>query len=258
LVYIKVKKITVNFTVYNDKIPSFKDYMLGLIASKKKVNNINFKALNNFSLEINNGERVGIIGHNGAGKSTLLKTICKIYEPELGSVITKGSIAPLLEIGAGFHPEYSGRENILLNWSLLGHDQNTITQYEKKIIDFAGIREFIDTPVKYYSTGMYLRLGFSIATAINPDILIMDEMFAGGDADFNLKASKRLNELINSAGIMIFVSHDLSLIQKFCDKVIWIDKGRIKASGKTSDILKFYKKTILSKTDNIEKNTTEI
>lgn len=257
MVFVSVQNLTVNFTVYNDKLPSFKDYTLGLISSKKYINHTKFRALNNVSLDINDGDRVGIIGKNGAGKSTLLKTICKIYEPEIGLVLTKGTIAPLLEIGAGFHPEYSGRENIHLNWSLLGYDKKAIDKYEREIIEFSEIHEFIDTPVKYYSTGMYLRLGFSIATAINPDILIMDEMFVGGDADFHQKASKRLDELIKSAGIMIFVSHDLGLIKKFCNKVVWIEKGKIKDSGKTSDILNNYNKRYFSNMDrkeNITKN----
>jgi ABC-type polysaccharide/polyol phosphate transport system ATPase subunit len=256
VVYVNIKNLTVNFTVYKDKFPSFKDYFLGLVSLKRNSGHINFKALNNISLEINKGDRIGFVGHNGAGKSTLLKTICKIYEPEIGTVSTKGTIAPLLEIGAGFHPEYSGRENIHLNWSLLGYDKKSIKKYERKIIEFAEIDDFIDTPIKYYSTGMCLRLGFSIATAIEPDILIMDEMFAGGDAEFHLKATKRLEELIKSAGIMIFVSHDLNLINKFCNKVAWIEKGCLKVFGETSEVLQSYNNKNLSNIENKENNMT--
>tara|TARA_Y100000991_G_C21942930_1_gene336147 strand:+ start:653 stop:1378 length:726 start_codon:yes stop_codon:yes gene_type:complete len=240
MVSIKVKNLTVSFTIYNDNLPSFKDYILDFFVQKKLSKKTTFNALDNISFNLKKGERLGIIGHNGAGKSTLLKTICKIYEPEKGTINTKGMIAPLLEIGAGFHPEYTGRENIHLNGTLLGHNKDTLNIFEQNIIDFAGIDDFIDTPVKYYSTGMFLRLGFSIATTITPDILILDEMFAGGDNEFVKKASKKMNELIDGTSILILVSHDLDLIQRFCDRVIWLEKGRIRADGPTKKILTIY------------------
>ena len=242
MVQIEIRNLTVSFSLYQNKYPSFKDYVLNIINKKKLDQSLSsYCALNDINLSIKKGEKVGIIGHNGAGKSTLLKTICKVYEPVIGNVKTKGKIAPLLEIGAGFHPEYTGKENIKLNGALLGYKQNNIKKYENDIIDFADLDHYINVPVKYYSTGMLLRLGFSIATAERPDILIMDEMFAGGDKAFIKKASLKMNNLIKSASIMILVSHDMKLISKFCKRVIWIEKGKIKADGKTSKILDMYK-----------------
>lgn len=238
---IKIKNLTVGFTVYKNKLPSFKDYILSFLSKKKESSTLNFKALDNISLNIVEGEKVGIIGHNGAGKSTLLKTICRIYEPEVGEVFTTGKIAPLLEIGAGFHPEYTGKENIDLNGTLLGYEKSAIKKFENKIIDFAELKTFINMPVKYYSTGMLLKLGFSIATVSNPDILIMDEMFAGSDKDFQKKASKRIDKMMKDTSILILVSHDLELIKKFCSRVIWIENGKIKDDGKTGQILKRYR-----------------
>jgi len=238
---VEVTNLTVSFRVYHDRLPSFKDYVLGLITKKKHTPAYSHhRALNNISLKIKQGEKIGIIGHNGAGKSTLLKTICRIYEPIAGNVITKGVIAPLLEIGAGFHPEYTGRENIHLNAALLGHRAKEIRDFEQKIIEFSELEEFIDTPVKYYSTGMYLRLGFSVATAVTPDILIMDEMFAGGDKSFLKKASEKMHELMDTTSIMILVSHDMELIQKFCDRVIWLDHGIVKIDNRTEKVLNAY------------------
>ena len=242
MTFVEVKNLHVNFDIYENKLPSFKDYILNLFTrNNPNFNKKVFSALKDVSLKINSGDKLGIIGKNGAGKSTLLKTICKIYSPDKGFVKTKGSIAPLLEIGAGFHPEYTGRENIQLNGSLLGFESEQIKKYEKRIIQFSEIKKFIDTPIKYYSTGMCLRLGFSIATAKTPDILIMDEMFAGGDSEFIKKASNKLLEIINSANIIILVSHDLNIIKKFCNKVIIMDKGKVLKTGPVNEMIKYYK-----------------
>ena len=239
---VDVKDLLVSFRVYHDRLPSFKDYVLGFLSRKRNGPAYSdYRALDKVTLKIGQGEKVGIIGPNGAGKSTLLKTICRIYEPEAGAVLTNGVIAPLLEIGAGFHPEYTGRENIHLNSALLGYSAKEITDFENRVIDFAELHDFIDTPVKYYSTGMYLRLGFSVATAVTPDILIMDEMFAGGDKSFLQKASTKMHELIDTASIMILVSHDLSIIEQFCNRVIWLEKGAVKADDETSTVLKLYR-----------------
>lgn len=240
--FVELKNVSVQFSINVDRFPSFKDFILNSLLQRNFLNSKNiFKGLDDVSLKINEGEKIGIVGSNGAGKSTLLKTICKIYEPNHGEINVKGNIAPLLEIGAGFHPEYTGRENIHLNGTLLGYNKKTILNYEKEIISFAEIEDFIDTPVKYYSTGMYLRLGFSIATAVEPQILIMDEMFAGGDQKFIEKASNRMKSLINTANIMLLVSHDLSLIESFCNRVIWLEKGKIKADGNVKEVLEMYK-----------------
>lgn len=238
---VEVKDLTVSFRVYHDRLPQIKDYLLGLLSKKKNtLAHSEHRALNNISFSIKAGEKIGIIGHNGAGKSTLLKTICKIYEPFGGSVTTHGVVAPLLELSAGFHPEYTGRENIHLNSALLGYSAKQIREFEQKVIEFAELEDFIDTPVKYYSTGMYLRLGFAVATAVTPDILIMDEMFAGTDKSFLEKASQKMHELIDTASIFILVSHDLELIREFCERVIWLDRGIIREDGETAQILNIY------------------
>jgi ABC-type polysaccharide/polyol phosphate transport system ATPase subunit len=191
-------------------------------------------ALNDINLKINNGERVGIIGHNGAGKSTLLKVISGIYPAEKGSISILGSIAPLLELGAGFHPELTGRENIYLNAAFLGHSRLRTKDMENDIIEFAELEEFIDTPVKYYSSGMYLRLAFSVATCVEPEILILDEVFAGGDSGFVKKAQERMEQLVKKSKIMILVSHDHDLIKRLTTRIITMESGSIVNDKKNS------------------------
>lgn len=235
-----INDVSVNFRIYHDQSPSFKAYVSGLFKRARNSAYSSFSAVRDVSFEIVPGERVGIIGHNGAGKSTLLKTLCRIYEPSSGSINIKGRIAPLLEIGAGFHPEFTGRENIYLNGTILGLKKQHLREIEDEIIQFAEIEEFIDTPVKYYSTGMYMRLAFSVATAINPDILILDEVFAGGDASFVEKAKARMHEMIDKSDIMIMVSHDHQLLKSLCNRIIWMDHGRVVADGPPDDIVERY------------------
>jgi len=237
---ITIKDLSVFFRIYHDRSPSLKDFVSSFFSSRKREAYSNFAALKDVSFKIEASERVGIIGHNGAGKSTLLKTMCRIYEPSKGNIKVDGRIAPLLEIGAGFHPEFTGRENIYLNGAILGLKKNQVRAIEAEIIKFAEIEEFVDTPVKYYSTGMYMRLGFSLATAVHPDILILDEVFAGGDASFISKAKARMRELIDKADIMIMVSHDLDLVQSLCNRVIWLDHGKIVADGTPESVLDRY------------------
>jgi ABC-type polysaccharide/polyol phosphate transport system ATPase subunit len=237
---ISVRNLTIKFRIYHDRSPSLKESFANLFKKKSRTSYSDFKALNNVSLEIEAGDRIGIIGHNGAGKSTLLKALCRVYESDEGSVRVKGRLAPLLEIGAGFHPEFTGRENIYLNGSILGISKKVLSEIEAEVIAFAGIEEFIDTPVKYYSTGMYMRLAFSLATAVDPDILLLDEVFAGGDADFMVKARERMFAMVDKANILIMVSHDLSIINTLCKRVIWIDHGRLLADGPTDLVVARY------------------
>jgi len=238
--YIHVKDLVLEFRSYGDRSPSLKHYISSFFKSYRNLGDSTFRALDNVSLEINSGERVGIVGHNGAGKSTLLKTLCKIYEPAKGSIKIEGRVAPLLEIGAGFHPEFTGRENIYLNGAILKYDRSELRRLESDIIEFSEVGDFIDTPVKYYSTGMYLRLAFSLATAIQPQILILDEMFAGGDAAFVKKATERMSAVVNQADIMLLVSHDVNLIRRLCTRVIWMDHGRKKEDGEVNIVIDRY------------------
>lgn len=237
---IKTTNLSIKFRIYHDKSASLKSYFSEIFQKRKNSAYTEFLAVNNISIQINSGDRIGIVGRNGAGKSTLLKALCRVYSPSSGKVIINGKIAPLLEIGAGFHPEFTGRENIYLNGSILGYKKSEINLIESEVIKFAELEEFIDTPVKYYSTGMYMRLAFSLATAMRPDILVLDEIFAGGDAKFMLKAKNRMHKLINDATIMIMVSHDHELIKSLCNRVIWIDHGKVVGDGEPKDIVDKY------------------
>ncbi len=237
---ISVENLSIKFRIYHDSSPSLKDYFANLFRRKDQSAYSDFWAVKNVSFEINAGDRVGIIGHNGAGKSTLLKALCRIYESSDGSISVDGRLAPLLEIGAGFHPEFTGRENIYLNGAILGCTKKQLKEIEPEVIAFAELEEFIDTPVKYYSTGMYMRLAFSLATAMHADILILDEVFAGGDAAFMAKARARMHEMIDKANIMIMVSHDHELIKSLCNRVIWLDHGKLVADGSPEDIVERY------------------
>lgn len=237
---IRIQNLDVQFRIYHNRAPSLKEGFANLFKLDTVSQYEDFYALKNISLKINSGERVGIIGSNGAGKSVLLKTLCRIYEPSPGSVKINGRIAPLVEVGAGFHPEFTGRENLFLNGAILGYSKADLLRMEHEIIAFAELEKFIDTPVKYYSTGMYLRLAFSIATATNPDILILDEMFAGGDSSFIKKATERMHRLISSANIMVMVSHQMDLLEELCTRMIWIEKGSIVADGSPKNIINEY------------------
>lgn len=239
---ISVENLILRFRIYHDHSPSIKAAFARLFKKKFHKGYSEFIALNNISLEIQSGERVGIIGRNGAGKSTLMKVLCRVYESEEGKVLVQGRLAPLLEIGAGFHPEFTGRENIYLNGSILGIQKKVLKEIEAEVISFAEIENFIDTPVKYYSTGMYVRLAFSLATAMHPDILLLDEIFAGGDEDFMKKAKERMLSMINKANIMVMISHDLSIISELCNRVIWMDNGNILADGPPHEVIEKYLK----------------
>ena len=237
---IRVENLSIKFRIYHDRSPSLKEYFANLFKRQSQTAYSDFWAVKDISFEINAGDRVGIVGHNGAGKSTLLKALCRVYESSDGLISIDGRIAPLLEIGAGFHPEFTGRENIYLNGAILGYTKQQIRVIEPEVIDFAELEEFIDTPVKYYSTGMYMRLAFSLATAIHPDILILDEIFAGGDAAFLIKAKERMHSLIDKANIMIMVSHDHQLVTALCNRVIWMDHGKLVADGPPENIVARY------------------
>lgn len=237
---ILVSGLSIKFRVYHDRSPSLKDSFASIFKRRGKSSYSDFLAVNNVSFEIKSGDRVGIVGHNGAGKSTLLKALCRVYESDEGLIRVDGRLAPLLEIGAGFHPEFTGRENIYLNGAILGYTQNQLRDIEPEVIAFAELEEFIDTPVKYYSTGMYMRLAFSLATAMHPDILVLDEIFAGGDAAFMERATQRMYEMIDKANIMIMVSHDHNLVRSLCNRVLWLDRGKLIADGEPEQVISSY------------------
>lgn len=229
-----VDNVSLQFRMYHDGSSSIKEYFANLFRKNKKKSYTDFLALQGVTFSVNDGERLGIVGRNGAGKSTLLRTISRIYEPTTGKIDVKGRVAPLLDIGAGFHPEFSGRENIYFNGAFLGYSKEQLREIEKEVIEFAELEDFIDTPVKYYSTGMYMRLAFSLATTVHPDILILDELFVGGDASFVQKGKERMNKMIDRSSVMILVSHDPSLLRSLCDRYIWLDHGKVIADGDVS------------------------
>jgi ABC-type polysaccharide/polyol phosphate transport system ATPase subunit len=228
---ILVEDLSLKFRVYHDGASSTKEYFANFFRSNKRKQYTDFLALQGVSLAVKDGERIGIIGRNGAGKSTLLRTISRIYEPTKGRVQVNGRVAPLLEIGAGFHPEFTGRENIYFNGAILGYSKQQLCEIEDEVIRFAELEEFIDSPVKYYSTGMYMRLAFSLATTVHPDILVLDELFVGGDAAFVRRGKERMNKMIDRSSVMVLVSHDQSLLRSLCDRFIWLDHGKVIADG---------------------------
>lgn len=203
-----------------------------------------FEALKHISFEVPRGTTVGIIGRNGSGKSTILKIMAGVYRPSSGTVEVNGSIAPLIELGAGFHHELTGRENILINGLLLGLSKAEIERLEPSIIEFAEIGEFIDAPVKQYSSGMYMRLAFSVATAVDPDILLVDEILAVGDAGFREKCNQRIDTFRREGKSIVLVSHDQETIRKFCARVLLLDRGELVADGSPETVLARYEELI--------------
>ena len=210
-----------------------------------------FWALKNISIEIKEGERLGIIGRNGAGKTTLLKVLSRITEPNAGRAIVRGRVASLLEVGTGFHPELTGRENIFLNGSILGMGREEIKRKFDEIVDFAGVEKFIDTPVKRFSSGMYVRLGFAVAAHIEPEVLVVDEVLAVGDAEFQKKAMGKMEDVSKEGRTILFVSHNMSSIVTLCDRAILLENGSVKEDGDASVVIKRYLDTRSSNNSNI-------
>ena len=212
----------------------------GLIARRSSQEQEEFYALRDVSFEIERGEAIGFIGPNGSGKSTILKLLARIVYPTRGSIAVRGSVSSLIEIGAGFHPELTGRENIFLYGSIMGMKQADVRARFDRIVGFAEINQFIDTPVKRYSTGMYLRLGFAVAAHINPAILLVDEVLAVGDASFQNKCMSRIEELRRDGMTIVFVSHDMAAVERICGRVFYLRGGEIRASGAPREVIRNY------------------
>lgn len=220
---IKVDNVSIMFKITHDKIRSIKEFSVALL--KHKLQYEEFWALRNISFEVKKGEVVGIIGRNGAGKSTLLKIISGILKPTTGSVSVHGNIVPMLELGSGFDTDLSGRENIFLNGAILGYSKNFLREKYDEIIEFSELGNFIDMPIRNYSSGMMARLAFSIATVVNPEILIVDEILSVGDESFQAKSRARMMDLMGGGTTVLFVSHSLQQIREMCNRVIWLDGG---------------------------------
>ncbi len=229
---INFEQVTKKFAFQSQK--TFKEFLPALI--KGEQTSTGFTALDEISFQIQAGECVGIIGPNGSGKSTILKLIAGVMSPTTGQVTVKGQVSPLIELGAGMHPELTGRENIYLNGAILGLRKKQINAQLQSIIDFSEIEEFIDQPVKHYSSGMYMRLAFAIAVHVDPEILIVDEILAVGDEAFQAKCFRRMEEFKKQGVTIIFVSHSLGQVQKFCDRVLYINKSRLIADGGAEEV----------------------
>lgn len=237
-VVVDVNNVSMEFNLSQEKTDNLKEYVIKFI--KKELHFQSFWALNNVSLKIKRGEKVGFIGLNGAGKSTLLKIISGVMKPTKGSVTINGAMAPLLALGAGFDPNYTGRENIYLNGATLGHSRLYMDEKFDEIVDFSELGDFIDVPVKNYSSGMKSRLAFSIATSVNPDILILDEVLSVGDMSFQNKCKNRLNNIMGDEVSLLFVSHSVGQVRQLCDKAIWLHKGSVIAAGEVNEICDQY------------------
>lgn len=238
---IVVDNVSMRFNLASERVDSLKD----LLIKKIKFQSCSFDefwALNNISFSVDKGESCALIGANGSGKSTMLKIISGILTPTKGSVEVNGSIAPLIELGAGFDYELTGRENIFLNGAILGYSKKLMLEKYDEIIDFSELRDFIDVPVKNYSSGMIARLGFSIATMVKPEILVVDEILAVGDQAFQDKCHKRLEDMMNSGTTVLLVSHSAADIKRICQKAAWIDKSNLRFVGNVDEALQLYNK----------------
>lgn len=240
-VSIELKDVNLSFVVYDDQIDNLKEQIIRTIKrNKSKASTVH--VLKDISFKIYQGEKVGIIGYNAAGKSTLLKLIVGIYKPDSGSVIANGNISPLLTLGAGFDNNFSGAKNIYLNGAILGYDREFIEERYDEIVEFADIGESINYPIRNYSSGMKAKLGFSIATIVDPDILIIDEILGVGDINFKRKSRDKMKSLMGGKTTVLLVSHSLGQIREICDKAIWIDNGRIREIGEVNEVCDHYMK----------------
>lgn len=235
---IEVIDVSKKFKLYHDKATTLKERLLFLRSKKADV----FWALQDINIKIGQGQTVGLIGENGSGKSTLLKLMTKIIYPTTGEIRTHGRVSSLLELGAGFHPDFTGRENIYINASIFGLSKKEITNRLDSIIAFSELEEFIDSPIRTYSSGMYMRLAFSVAVHVEPKILLIDEILAVGDVNFQKKCFDKIREFKKKGVTIVIVSHDLKSIEDICDKVIWLDHGKMVTYGECHTVVEQYLK----------------
>lgn len=235
---LKVDNVSMKFNLSKEKHDSVKEYFIAMM--KKELIYNEFWALSDVSFELKRGDRLGILGFNGAGKSTLLKVIAGVFKPTIGTVEREGVLAPLIELGAGFDPQYTGMENIYLYGACLGYSHKFIDEKLEDIINFSELQDFIDVPLKNYSSGMKARLGFAIATVVEPDILILDEVLSVGDAKFKKKSENRLLSLLDKGVTVLFVSHNTEQVSRICNKAIILEKGKVIDYGDADSVVKHY------------------
>lgn len=235
---IEVSDVTMRFRMNTDRIMSLKEFVT--TALRGKLHYEEFTALNSVSFDVRKGETLGLIGRNGAGKSTLLKVISGILKPTEGSVVCHGNVVPMLELGSGFDMDLTGRENIFLNGAILGYSEEFLKAKYDEIAEFSELGKFLDMPIRNYSSGMLARLAFSIATVVNPEILIVDEILAVGDAAFQEKSRRRMMEMMGGGTTVLFVSHSLEQIRQMCSRVVWLEHGTVKMIGPTQEVCDAY------------------
>ncbi|HIQ73179.1 MAG TPA: ABC transporter ATP-binding protein [Candidatus Cottocaccamicrobium excrementipullorum] len=235
---VEVDHVTIRFNMASEKVDNLKEYVIKLI--KKQLTFQEFFALQDVSFKVKKGEAWGLIGVNGSGKSTMLKAISGILKPYKGSIKVHGEIAPLIELGAGFDPDLTARENIYLNGTVLGHSKKYMDEHFSEIVDFAELWDFLDTPIKNFSSGMKARLGFSVATMVDPDILICDEVLSVGDFLFQQKCMDRMSNMLSGGTTLLFVSHNVEQVKKLCDHAIWLEKGKVRACGEVNEVCDQY------------------
>jgi ABC-type polysaccharide/polyol phosphate transport system ATPase subunit len=239
---IKVENVKMKFNLSKERTDNLKEYVIKFL--KRELHYEPFWALKGVSFEVNKGDKFGIIGLNGAGKSTLLKNIAGVMKPTEGKVWVKGSMVPLLEMGAGFDPDYTGRENIFLKGALLGYTRRFLEEKFDEIVEFSELEEFIDVPLKNYSSGMKARLAFSIATMVEPEILIVDEVLSVGDTKFQRKSRKKMQSLLNEDATVLFVSHSTQQVKTICERAIWLHQGELIAEGSAEEVCDLYEKWV--------------
>lgn len=237
-VVIDVNHVTIRFNLANEKVDNLKEYFIKLL--KKELMFQEFLAVKDVSFQVRKGEAWALIGTNGSGKSTLLKAISGILRPYRGNITVKGGIAPLIELGAGFDGNMTARENIYLNGCVLGHSEKYMKKHFDEIVDFAELWDFLDTPIKNYSSGMRARLGFSVATMVKPDILICDEVLSVGDFLFQQKCLERMDQMLSGGTTLLFVSHSIEQVRALCDHAVWLDKGQARAIGEVNEVCDQY------------------
>jgi ABC-2 type transport system ATP-binding protein len=235
---IQLEGVSVRYRVPTERIGSFKEYLIRSL--KRQVHMRTFMALDDVNLNIHRGEIFGFVGNNGAGKSTLLKVVARVLRPSMGRVVVRGRVAPLLELGAGFHPELTGKENIFLNGSLLGYSYRDMAEKYDEIVDFSELGQFINAPIRTYSSGMYARLGFAVATASEPDVLIVDEILGVGDESFQKKCAIRINKYREKGTTILLVSHNPVTIEQMCQRAAWLENGILKLVAEPSQIMQAY------------------
>lgn len=236
---IKVDHVSMKFNLGSDKVNTLKEFLIKKV--KGQLKSEEFWALRDISFEVQDGDVLGLVGTNGAGKSTLLKIIAGVMKPTIGSVARVGTLAPMIELGAGFDMELTARENVFLNGAILGYSKQFLTERYDEIVEFSELAQFMDVPVRNFSSGMVARLAFSIATIVSPQILLVDEILSVGDPPFQLKSEQKMLSMIHGGATVVFVSHSMDQIAKICNRVLWIDHGRMQMIGDVNEVLDRYR-----------------